>query len=264
MHAHASVRVESVGGRPRLIELRSAPPLTVRPTPDPARPGLACVHVVGTSAAPLGGDELRLSVRVGPGAALEIGAVAAALAQPDPHGRRSALLVDVEIGEGGTLSWLGQPMIAVRGCLHRTRTVLRLADEASVLWRDELVLGRHAEGSGSVAQSLSVEVGRRPLLRTEVALGPAWPGSLGPGGAGCGSRSVGTVLVAGRAAQGADERWASRPDLCSAPAVRSAVMPLDGPGVLLQAVSWSPGSVSSLLDAAVTAVSPPYWRSCPG
>lgn len=255
MRARASIHVEFVDGRNRLTALRSDPPLTVRATPDGSRPEVASVHLVGSSAAPLGGDDLHLGVTVGPGAVLEVATVAAALAQPDPAGRRSYLVVDVEVGGAGSLHWRGQPTVAVRGCDHHTVTTVRLGPDASLVWREELVLGRHEEVSGSVAQSMAIDLdGHGPLLRTQIALGPAWPGSLGEGGAGTGTRSVGTVLVAGPSAGGAAERWASLAIVRDAGRVRSAVMALDGPGVLLQAVSPSAGAVSAFLDVVADAV----------
>ena len=79
MEAHAAIRVDRTGGRPRLVELRSDPPLTVRSTPDPSRPDVACVHLIGSGAGPLGGDELHLDIEVGDGAELKVGAVAASM-----------------------------------------------------------------------------------------------------------------------------------------------------------------------------------------
>lgn len=259
MRSRAAIHVESIDGRNRLTELRSDPPLTVRATPDLGRPEVASVHLVGSSAAPLGGDDLHLAVTVGPRAVLEVGSVAAALAQPDPAGRQSRLVIEVVVGGGGSLHWRGQPTVAVRGCNHRTDTSVRLAAGASLAWREELVIGRHEEAPGSVAQSMVVDLDDHgPLLRTQVALGPGWPGSLGGGGAGAGTRSVGTVLVAGPAAGATAERWASLPAIGDRPGgqVRSAIMLLDGPGVLLQAVSSSAGALSTFLDAASAVISP--------
>lgn len=256
MRACAVIHVEQVGGANRLTEMRSDPPLTVRTTAGHRRADAAGVHLVGSGAAPLGGDDLHLKVRVGAGAAIEIGSVAAALAQPDPAGRASRLAVDVDVAAGGWLCWRGQPMVAVRGCTHHTVTSVRLARDATLEWREELVLGRHGEVPGSVAQSTAVDLaGHGPLLRTQVALGPAWPGSLGGGGAGADTRSVGTLLVAGPSTGAATERWGSLVHRHRAGTVRAAVLPLDGPGVLLQAVSRSAGAVSRFLDLASEEIS---------
>jgi urease accessory protein len=259
VEARAAIRVDRSGGVTRLVELRSDPPLTVRSTPDPTRPGDACVHLVGSGAAPLGGDQLHLDVEVGEGASLRVGAVAAALAQPDPAGRGSRSTVDVRVGRDACLMWTGQPIVAVRGCSHHTVTNVLLAPGSSLVWREQLVTGRHDERTGSVAQTLSVDVeveggGSMPLLRSSMALGPAWPGSLGPGGVGSGNRSVGTVLVAGAGAGAASEAWGALVASTAGSAVRPAVLPLDGAGVLRQAVSPEAGAVVSFLDAATDVV----------
>lgn len=250
MLAHARIAVEGAAGRARLTELVSDPPLTVRATPDPSRPGVASVHVVGSGAAPLGGDQLRLDLRVGPAATLDVATVAAALAQPDPLGRPSALAVDVEVGAGAVLRWSAQPVVAVRGCDHHTTTVIRLAPGASVVWLDQVVLGRHREAPGSIAQRVDVEVVGRPLLRTEVALGPRHPGSLGPGGLGSAMRTAGSVLVVGPGRERAAAAWPALVAAAASDGVRAAVLPLDGPGVLLSAVAARPGALGRWLALA--------------
>jgi len=255
LEARAAIRVDRTGGRTRLLEMRSDPPLTVRSTPDPSRPDVACVHLVGSGAAPLGGDDLHLDVEVGDGAALEVGSVAASLAQPDAARRGSTLTISASIGSGAALTWSGQPTVAVKGGSHHTLTTVRLGAGASLVWRDQLVSGRHEEQPGSVAQTTVVDVvGVGPLYRSTLALGPAWPGSSGPGGSGAGTRSVGSVLVADVDPDRAAERWARLITSGADSPVRAAVMPLDGAGVVLQAVSPLAGALSTFLDHALAAL----------
>lgn len=187
--------VERSGDRSRCTELRSDPPLTLRETAT----GL---HLVASSAGPLGGDELGLSVRVGAGAHLDLRSVAASMAHPSPRGETSHLGVEIDVAEGGSLRWTPQPTILVRACDHRATTRVRLATGAVLVWRDEVVLGRREEPSGSLLQRLLVDGPSGPLLRNDLAVGPRWPGSLGPAGVGADARAVGTVLLVGHDSAG--------------------------------------------------------------
>lgn len=193
MKASAALTAEAVDGRTSLTTLRSEPPLTVRATPEG-------VHLVGSAAGPLGGDELRIDVRVGPDADLVVRSAAASVVLPGPRGGSSSLTIVVDVGAGGALTWLPEPTVAARGCDHRVTTLIDLADGAELVWREELVLGRHDEAAGSILQRLRVDRGGRPLLRHDLALGPAWPTADGPAGT-AGARAVGALLVVGPAAK---------------------------------------------------------------
>jgi urease accessory protein len=96
----------------------------------------------------------------------------------------------------GSLTWEPQPTILVAGCDHRATTRIELASDATLVWRDEVVLGRHAECSGSLLQRLHVDRGGVPLLRTELPAGPRWPGAEGPAGT-AGALVVSSLLVVG-------------------------------------------------------------------
>jgi urease accessory protein len=228
-----------------------------RPAPrraDTERPP-AQVHLVGGAAGPLGGDELRCLVDLGPGARLEVRSVAASVALPGPHGRESSLEIHARIGEGGALSWSPQPLIAARGARHRTVTRVELAADARLVWREELVLGRDGEDPGSISTRLRVIRDGRVLLDHEVALGPRHPGSLGPSGTG-GHRALGTVLIVDPA-WGSDEGEAQGlqglPQIPSQDDTRIAIaaMRLSGPAVLVTAAAIDGLALARVLDAAL-------------
>ena len=193
--AHATVGAERVGERTCCTTLRSAPPISLRTTPD----GL---YLVGSAAGPVGGDDVRLDIDVAAGADLDVRTVAAGLTYPSAHRHRSRFDVTATVAAGATLRWRPEPTVLVAGCDHRTAATVRLAEGAALVWRDEVVLGRHGEPSGSLLQRLRIDVAGRPLLRNDLALGPAWPGAEGPAGAGA-ARAVGTLVVVGEAAAGA-------------------------------------------------------------
>ncbi|HEU5429368.1 MAG TPA: urease accessory protein UreD [Actinocrinis sp.] len=212
----------------------------------------AQVCLAGGSAGPLGGDALRCSVDLGPGARLEVHGVAASIALPGPNGRESSLEIHARVGEGGALLWSPQPLIAARGARHRTFAKVELAADARLVWRDELILGRDGEEPGSVSTRLRVIRAGRVLLDREVAMGPRHPGSLGPAGSG-GHRALGTVLIV-------DPAWAHEPPAHSAfaaiaaqddPGVAVATMRLSGPAVLISAAAPDGAALRRVLDRAL-------------
>ncbi len=228
--------------RTRCTTLRSAPPLTLRATGDDL------VHLVGSAAGPVGGDALRLSVTVGADCRLVVRSVAASLVMPGPTGAPSSLDVDVDVAARAVLHWLPEPTIVVRGCDHRATTHLRLATGSEVVWREIVVLGRHDEAPGSLLQRLRVDLDGAPLVRNDLPVGPLWPGSLGPAGAGD-ARAVATALVVGPAAA------ALRVDPPSG--VRAAVLPLEAraasahPAALVSVLAPHPLAAITTLEAAL-------------
>jgi urease accessory protein len=187
--AAASVVAERRGSSTRCTTLRSAPPISLRDTPE----GL---YLVASGAGPIGGDELALDVDVAGGASLVVRSAAASMVLPGPTGRVSSLQVRVRVGPGGALRWTPEPTILVAGCDHRAATTIELAGGATLWWREVVVLGRHDEPSGSLLQRLRADREGAPLLRTELPVGPRWPGAGGPAGTD-GASVVTSLLVVG-------------------------------------------------------------------
>ena len=185
--AAAVVAELAVGARTRCTTLRSAPPISLRDTPD----GL---YLVASGAGPVGGDDLHLDVEVGSGASLVIRSAAASIVLPGPTGKPSSLRVQVQVS--GSLRWAPEPTILVDGCDHRTTTKIDLAAGATLAWREVVVLGRHEEPTGSLLQRLHVDRDGAPLLRTELPIGPRWPGADGLAGTD-GALVVMSMLVIG-------------------------------------------------------------------
>ena len=192
MRARAVIVADRSGSGTRLSTLRSDPPVALRPAGG-------TVYLAASAAGPIGGDTVHLDVTVGAGADLEVRAVAASIALPGPCPGSSAAMTSACVGGGAELRWLVEPTVLVRGCDHRVDTRVDLAAGASLVWREEVVLGRSGEAAGSVLQRLRIDRSGRPLVRTAHALGPRWPGSAGPAGTG-GHRAVGTLTIVGSAA----------------------------------------------------------------
>lgn len=184
---NAAVVAELAGDRTRCTTLRSAPPISLRDTPDG-------VYLVASGAGPVGGDDLALDLDVGCGASLVVRSAAAAMVLPGPSGQPSSLRVRARVS--GALWWAPEPTILVAGCDHRAMTTIELAAGATLVWREVVVLGRHDEPTGSILQRLHVDRAGAPLLRTELPAGSRWPGADGPAGTG-GALAVTSMLVVG-------------------------------------------------------------------
>lgn len=171
-------------GTTRLVTLAGETPLLLRRASHPDGLDVARVHLLGGSAGPIGGDDLAYRVDVGPGARVEVCSAAASLALPGPGGAQSTLTYQVQVAAGGRLAWTPEPLIAVRGANHAVQANLEVAEDAELLWREDVVLGREDEETGSIRSRLRISRAGRVVFDHEFAVGPRHPGSLGPAGTG--------------------------------------------------------------------------------
>ncbi|ONI90472.1 urease accessory protein [Saccharothrix sp. ALI-22-I] len=143
-------------------EMRSMAPLRLVPHRGRSRQSAggpdeaALVHLVSSITAPLGGDDLELHIRVGPGAALELRGVAATLALPGQHPGGSRALVEVELAEGASLEYLPEPTVITSRACHEAVFRARIAEDARLRTREILVLGRLNERAGLLSTTLDV------------------------------------------------------------------------------------------------------------
>ena len=240
MRASARVVAVRAGGVTRLPVLRGQSPLLLRRTA--ALGPVASVRLVGGAAGPLGGDDLRLTVEVGPGARLVLRTVAASVALPGPNGAASRVSVEATVAAGGRLDWYPEPLVAAAGCHHLATARVTLAEGAALAWREELVCGRHGEQPGDATVALSVTYDGRPLYQQELAVGPSAPGWAGPAVLD-GARVVGATLYV-------HPGWSARPPTPVVLSPTAAVMPLSGPGVLATATGPDATVVRRALAAA--------------
>jgi urease accessory protein len=233
-------------------------PLLVRRT-GPFTENLV-VHLVGGAAGPLRGDDLHLSIEVGPGAHLTLRSVAAQIALPGrDHLPASRMTVTASVAPGGTLHYLPEPLIAAAGCDHRVETTLTIEEGGTLLWRDDLVCGRHAEPPGDMTSTITLRHAARTLYRHDLSVGPHAPAWSSPAILG-GARAIGTLLLVGSALPEPALLRASSPEPsllqqslpAPAPALRgedAALMPLaGGPAMLATAVGPDIRSVQRALD----------------
>lgn len=178
MKSASLVVAEERNGRTILADLRSEPPLSLRPT----RCGVA---MVGSAAGPVGGDEVSLRVDVGSGASLHMEAIAATMVFPGRGGSASHQSISIRVEEGGHLRWCGQPLLSVVRSTHTQNVTIELAPTATLDWVDSVVLGRSGEPPGvldtmfRVVRAGSVVLHQRQLYDPE---SPSWSTTAGLGG----------------------------------------------------------------------------------
>ncbi|MFI5804874.1 urease accessory protein UreD [Streptomyces sp. NPDC051561] len=247
MSIRATARMVAAPGG-RLPVLESDGPLALRRTrsvdggPDASR-----VTVVGAMSAPLGGDRLAIEAEVLDGAALTVDASGATVALPSRIPERAQYEVRLTVGQHAELNWLPEQLISCHGSDLRMRTRVELAPTARLVLREEQVLGRHGESTGTLLTRLTVRRAGRPLFDQELFYGPGAPGGWdGPAVLG-GHRAVGQLLVV----DGKLADTAPRPRLLGETAV---LTPLAGPGLLVTAVAPDARELRRVLDEALAAV----------
>jgi urease accessory protein len=234
----AIVTAVDARGVTRLPVLQSQAPLVLRRTLD-------AVYLVGGAAGPIGGDTLDLRIDVRAGAVLRVRTAAASVALPGPDGLESVLTVTVTVGPGACLEYLPEPVVVAAGARHATVIRATLAEGASLLLRDELILGRHGEPGGASRTTLRVDYAGRPLLRQSLEVSGTDEASLGPAIL-AGHRAAGTLLhvdpalhaaPAGHAGPAVHAGSAPGPGPAPQAGPEVAVMPLAGPAILVTALA---------------------------
>ncbi|MFI6047646.1 urease accessory protein UreD [Nocardia sp. NPDC051321] len=135
------------------------------------RTGPHTVHLIGTAATPLGGDELDINIVVGPGARLVVRSVAATMALPSAATPASVAHWRFQVGSGGDLDFDPEPTIVAGGAHHHTIATILLAPDARLRLRERVQIGRSGEDNGGWRGDLIADLGDIPLLRHRLELG---------------------------------------------------------------------------------------------
>ena len=167
----ASERAEAVSslvvsagadGRSVVRRLRGSAPLGFRELHVPSDCPAACyVAIVQTAAYLVGGDDVRLRVRVDEGATLELREISATLVHP---GEPARLIIDFEVGDHARLVFAELPLIVAAGARLERRLTITLGVGSQVVHRDTLVLGRHGEPPGEALVQSRIERSGVPVL----------------------------------------------------------------------------------------------------
>lgn len=248
MSVEATARVTAVPdgrGSTALPVLESGGPLALRRTRSP-EPSFARVTVVGAMSAPLGGDRLAIEARAEDGARLAVDSAAATVALPGagPDAGRASYGLRLSVGEGAELRWLPEQLISAYGSELDQSTRVELAATARLVLREEQILGRHGEGTGSLSTRLTVRRAGRPLLDQQLAYGPGAPGGWDGAAVLGGHRAVGQLLLVDPAFE----------DDLPAPRLlgpTAALTPLAGPAVLVTALAADARLLRGVLDEAL-------------
>jgi urease accessory protein len=152
--------VERRAGRDEVVRRDAEAPFSVR------RCG-SRVLLAASAAAPVGGDELHLTIAVGARARADVGSVAATMVWPSPAPAWSSATTVCDVATGADLVWWPEPTVSVAGSFHRASTLVRLAPAASCTVVEEIALGRTGESPGVLVLDLRVECDGPLLHHTE-------------------------------------------------------------------------------------------------
>jgi urease accessory protein len=241
----ASIEADGV-----LDHVYCAPPLTLRRIFGDDDSSCA-LCLVGTAAGPLPGDDLQLSLHLGVGARATLVAAGASIAQggdnPPPGGDAglrgcdgpppARLSVSAVLGPGAWLQADPGAVVVCSGAGVDISVSIELAEDASVQWREVVVLGRTGEAAGAATLRWDVQRGHRPLLRQFVDLRDprwaAWPALI------AGARVIASELISGPAVHARTE--------VRSPTCVAAV--LDAQSMLLTVLGNDAAQVSAELTA---------------
>lgn len=240
MSLQATARI--VAGRDGgLPVLESAGPLALRRTR--ATGPYTRVTVVGAMSAPLGGDRLAVEAEVRAGARLHVDSAAATVALPGRTPGAATYDITLRVGEDAELCWLPEQLISARGSELRTTTRVELAATARLVLREEQILGRYGEETGTLSTRLTVHRAGRPLLDQQLGYGPGAAGGWDGGAVLGGHRAVGQLLVV-------DPDFEEKPAESRVLGDTAVVTPLAGPAVLVTALAPDALRLRRLLDEA--------------
>jgi len=143
----------------------------------------ATLWLVGSGAAPVGDDSIRVRVDIGPGVTAAVRSVAATVVYA-ARGAGTGWDTDIHVADGASLDWRPEPVILTERARHAATTTVHAAAGADVTIDEVLVLGRAGEVTGTIRSTLAARVDDAPVLLTSIDTSlPAWSGPAGVHGA---------------------------------------------------------------------------------
>ncbi|WP_099826906.1 urease accessory protein UreD [Oceaniglobus indicus] len=259
MFAHAVLACAlSHDGRKSVVStLRSDGPLVLRQCnpkgPEPLihkRRDIARASLAAGTAGPIGGDRYALDVHVGAGSTLVLNEVSAMLVLPGVGGGQSRMSITITVEAGATFVWWAEPIIAAHRCNHRHDVRIALADDARLVLREEMLLGRHGETPGDFTSRLRITRGGSALYDQQLGFGPSaagWNSAAVLGG----RRAVGSIIAV-------EPDWVQTPPAALPYDTHAALTPLAGPGVAIGAVARDSLDLRRLLTQGLNTLGPPW------
>ncbi|WP_157887869.1 urease accessory protein UreD [Frondihabitans sp. PAMC 28766] len=184
------------------------------------------VALVSGGALLLGGDRVDLEIEVGDGCSLDLVDIGGTVAY-DGEGRPSWWNARITLGRDAHLAWNSLPFVVSTGANVRRLTQVTLADEATLLLRETLVLGRSREEGGRLETTTTVTGRESPVLVESLFL----DGRYGVPGVADGHRVIDSLLLAGRRAPSVSDGKANGSSGDRAPG-EALFLPLEQPGTL--------------------------------
>jgi urease accessory protein UreH len=131
----------------------------------------ARVVLVQTRASIIGGDELVVAISVGERAMLIVDELAATLAHDARGGPPARVSIAIEVSDGGTLVWLGQPLIVAGGAHVDRITIASLAGAGRLLLGETVALGRAAGSAGELVSRTRITIDGGPVVDETLVTG---------------------------------------------------------------------------------------------
>jgi urease accessory protein len=155
--------------------------------------------LVNTAGGMAGGDRFAIDIAAGPGAQLVVGTAAAEKIYRS-NGPATDVAVRLEVAAGASLRWLPQEAILFDRARLDRRIDVDLAEGASLLLAEAVVLGRSAMGEsvdqGGLIDRWRIRVGGRLVFAESVRLCGAVAKKLAEPAAAAGGCAIATVLIA--------------------------------------------------------------------
>jgi urease accessory protein len=160
------------------------------------------VVLVQTRASIIAGDELVVAISVGARAMLIVDELAATLAHDARGGPPARISIAIEVADGGTLVWLGQPLIVAGGALLERTTIASLAGVARLLLGETVALGRAGEPAGALASRTRITIDGAPVVDETLVTGAGAQATLRSAVVAGDAHLIAAVTLAGTRAVG--------------------------------------------------------------
>ncbi|HTS10753.1 MAG TPA: urease accessory protein UreD [Candidatus Limnocylindrales bacterium] len=172
---HLEFAVDAHSGQTILRRNQTEPPLRVV-REFALADGSALAHLHNVSGGLLGGDQLSLSVDVGPGASAQLTTTGATrIYRPRPLSAPTCQINRVRVAENALLEYVPDPIIPFAGSRFAQTTSIELAPGAGLFWWEILAPGREARGEAFEYESIEMKsdvTAERLIAAEQIRLAP--------------------------------------------------------------------------------------------
>lgn len=143
-----SLKFANRGNKTIMTDCYQLPPLRASRTLylNPANPSEATVYMVETSGGLVAGDENKFQIDVQDRADVCLIPQSATKIYPSYNGMLSSQNIDVSIGSKASLAWKPEAVIPFESAKFRGKTIVRMAQDSTLLWGEILSPGRDKRG----------------------------------------------------------------------------------------------------------------------